>query len=79
LDKIWQCIGNDRPEIIAKVEKVFWRLLFSFAEGGIGHPVGSDNEVTRLHTFIEWAQGELNGISEQDDKWFQPGSLQLIC
>lgn len=51
------------------MERAFWQLLFSFARGDVG-----ESEVTQLNGFIRWARGELKGISEHDDTWFQQGS-----
>ncbi|KAF8324811.1 hypothetical protein F5887DRAFT_926536 [Amanita rubescens] len=62
---MWQCLGNDRPPVVAKIEKELWKILFMLAKGE------RQDDVALLLEVIQWAQKEIQGISQSDDEWLQ--------
>lgn len=65
---MWQCLGNDRPTVLADIEKELWNLLFVLAKGE------NEDDVALLLLFISWAQKKVQGISAEDNEWLQEGN-----
>jgi hypothetical protein len=71
LEKLWQSLGNQRPDSLAVLEKQLWRHLFSLAREEVV-------EEDFLVSFVEAAREEIANISSVDDGWFREGILTCM-
>ncbi|KAF8335502.1 hypothetical protein F5887DRAFT_921136 [Amanita rubescens] len=62
---IWQCLGNKRPDSIARLEKELWKYLFALADGNV------ENQEMTLESFLSRAVDEVRYMIHEEDRWFE--------